>query len=54
MSVVVSILLVLGLFALLGLVAWTGVALVLANPRVAVSRRSILHSSHEVVGQHVG
>jgi hypothetical protein len=58
MSLVVSILFVLGLFTLLGLVALAALALVSANAREAVSRPSTLNTaldeSREVVGQHAG
>jgi len=54
MSPVVSILLVLGIFTLLGLVAWAAVTLVLASSRGAMSPPStnLLEDSRELVGGH--
>jgi hypothetical protein len=58
MSLVLSILLVLGLFALLGLVAWAAVTQVPANLLQLVSRpsglKTPLDESRELVGQHAG
>lgn len=57
MSLVASITLVLGLFALLGLVAWTAVSISLAVSRDAASSPSTLglvEDSRELVGQHAG
>jgi hypothetical protein len=58
MSLVLSILLVLGLFALLGLVAWAAVTQVPASLLQLVSRpsglKTPLDESRELVGQHAG
>jgi len=45
MSLVVTILFVLGLFAVVGLVAWAAVMHGLTNPRAAASRPSVLDAS---------
>jgi hypothetical protein len=58
MSVVLSIVLVLGLFTALGLVAWAAVSRVQANVQSAVPRPSglptSLPASRQLAGQHVG
>ena len=58
MSLVLTILLVLGLFALLGLVAWAAVAQISADLRGTAAQPSALESpladSRELVGHHAG
>ena len=58
MSLVLTILLVLGMFTLLGIVAWAAVAQISADLRGTASRPSVLESpladSRELVGQRAG
>jgi hypothetical protein len=58
MSLVLSILLVVGLFTVLGLVAWGAVTHALTSPQGALSRPSLFDASpaksHEVVGHYAG
>jgi hypothetical protein len=58
MSLVLTILLVLGLFTLVGIVAWAAVAQISADLQGTASRPSVLESpladSRELVGQRAG
>ncbi len=58
MSVVLTILLVLGLFALVGLGAWVAIAQISADLRKPSPQPSVVESpstdSRELVGQHAG